>query len=196
MRPLAVTGTKRHPLLPDVPTFEELGYKDFDGVQWYGIVGPANMPPAIVATLNKAINEALADPAASRAPVGRGARADVDDARAVRQVHARRHRQVDQGGEGPQHRDHGLEAAATGAAWLPRATDPRGDCKKEKRRSARLALQRLIERSLHRVTPSKLRDRFMPAGYGLAKIRDEAAQIALVSDCPSASLWWSRSADT
>jgi tripartite-type tricarboxylate transporter receptor subunit TctC len=62
MRPLAVTGTKRHPLLPDVPTFEELGYKDFDGVQWYGIVGPANLPPAIVATLNKAINEALADP--------------------------------------------------------------------------------------------------------------------------------------
>ncbi len=63
MRPLAVTGVKRHPLLPDVPTFEELGYKGFDGVQWYGIVGPANLPPPIVATLNKAINESLADPA-------------------------------------------------------------------------------------------------------------------------------------
>jgi tripartite-type tricarboxylate transporter receptor subunit TctC len=62
MRPLAITGTKRHPLLPDVPTFEELGYKGFDGVQWYGIVGPAKLPPAIVATLNKAINDALADP--------------------------------------------------------------------------------------------------------------------------------------
>jgi tripartite-type tricarboxylate transporter receptor subunit TctC len=62
-RPLAITGTKRHPLLPDVPTFEELGYKGFDGVQWYGIVGPANIPPAIVATLNRAINDALADPA-------------------------------------------------------------------------------------------------------------------------------------
>jgi tripartite-type tricarboxylate transporter receptor subunit TctC len=62
MRPLAVTGTRRHLLLPDVPTFEELGYKGFDGVQWYGIVGPANIPPAIVATLNKAINDALADP--------------------------------------------------------------------------------------------------------------------------------------
>lgn len=61
--PLAVTGTARHPLLPDVPTFEELGYKGFDGVQWYGIVGPASMPPAVVATLNKAINDALADPA-------------------------------------------------------------------------------------------------------------------------------------
>jgi tripartite-type tricarboxylate transporter receptor subunit TctC len=62
MRPLAVTGAMRHPLLPDVPTFEELGFKGFDGVQWYGIVGPANVPPAVVATLNKAINDALADP--------------------------------------------------------------------------------------------------------------------------------------
>ena len=62
MRPLAVTGLKRHPLLPDVPTFEELGYKGFDGVQWYGIVGPANLPPAIVTTLNSEINKMLADP--------------------------------------------------------------------------------------------------------------------------------------
>ncbi len=62
MKPLAVTGVKRHPLLPDVPTFEELGYKGFDGVQWYGIVGPAGMPPAIVATLNAEVNRALADP--------------------------------------------------------------------------------------------------------------------------------------
>ena len=63
MRPLAVTGLKRHPLVPDVPTFEELGFKGFDGVQWYGIVGPANLPPAIVTTLNGEINRMLADPA-------------------------------------------------------------------------------------------------------------------------------------
>jgi tripartite-type tricarboxylate transporter receptor subunit TctC len=62
MRPLAVTGLKRNALVPDVPTFEELGFKGFDGVQWYGIVGPANMPPAIVATLNSEINRMLADP--------------------------------------------------------------------------------------------------------------------------------------
>lgn len=62
MRPLAVTGQKRHPLLPDVPTFEELGYKGFDGVQWYGIVGPAKMPPAVVARLNSEINAQLANP--------------------------------------------------------------------------------------------------------------------------------------
>jgi tripartite-type tricarboxylate transporter receptor subunit TctC len=62
MKPLAVTGTKRHPLLPDVPTFEELGYKGFDGVQWYGIVGPANIPPPIVKRLNEEINKLLANP--------------------------------------------------------------------------------------------------------------------------------------
>jgi tripartite-type tricarboxylate transporter receptor subunit TctC len=62
MRPLAITGLKRNPLVPDVPTFEELGFKGFDGVQWYGIVGPANLPPAIVATLNGEINKMLADP--------------------------------------------------------------------------------------------------------------------------------------
>ena len=49
---------KRHPLLPDVPTFEELGYKGFDGVQWYGIVGPANLPAPIVKRLNDEINKA------------------------------------------------------------------------------------------------------------------------------------------
>ena len=62
MTPIAVTGSKRHPLLPDVPTFEELGYKGFDGVQWYGIVGPANMPVEITGQLNAGINKALADP--------------------------------------------------------------------------------------------------------------------------------------
>jgi tripartite-type tricarboxylate transporter receptor subunit TctC len=62
MKPLAVTGTKRHPLLPDVPTFEELGYKGFDGVQWYGIVGPARMPVAVVKRLNEEINKLLVNP--------------------------------------------------------------------------------------------------------------------------------------
>ena len=62
VKPLAVTGVKRHPLLPDVPTFEELGFKGFDGVQWYGIVGPANLPPEIVKQLNEEINRALAAP--------------------------------------------------------------------------------------------------------------------------------------
>ncbi|MBK8323107.1 MAG: tripartite tricarboxylate transporter substrate binding protein [Betaproteobacteria bacterium] len=63
LRPLAVTGLKRHPLLPDTPTFEELGFKGFDGVQWYGIVGPAKMPEAVTKRLNEEINKSLAAPA-------------------------------------------------------------------------------------------------------------------------------------
>jgi tripartite-type tricarboxylate transporter receptor subunit TctC len=62
IKPLAVTGLKRHPLVPEVPTFEESGYKGFDGVQWYGIVGPANLPPAIVKRLNEEIDHLLATP--------------------------------------------------------------------------------------------------------------------------------------
>ncbi|MBV0882294.1 tripartite tricarboxylate transporter substrate binding protein [Noviherbaspirillum sp. L7-7A] len=62
LKPLAVTGTSRHRLLPEVPTMEELGYKGFDGVQWYGIVGPAGMPQPIVAKLNTEINKQLAMP--------------------------------------------------------------------------------------------------------------------------------------
>ncbi len=63
MRPVAVTGLKRHPLLPEVPTFEESGFTGFDGVQWYGIVGPAKMPEAVTRRLNEEINKALAVPA-------------------------------------------------------------------------------------------------------------------------------------
>ncbi len=62
LRPLAVTGSKRHPALPDVPTFEELGYKGFTAVQWYGIVGPAKMPAPIVERLNAEINKAISTP--------------------------------------------------------------------------------------------------------------------------------------
>jgi len=60
MRPLAVTGLKRHPLLPEVPTIEESGFKGFDGVQWYGIVGPAKLPAEITSRLNAEVNKALA----------------------------------------------------------------------------------------------------------------------------------------
>jgi tripartite-type tricarboxylate transporter receptor subunit TctC len=63
LKPLAITGLRRHPLQPELPTFEESGYAGFDGVQWYGIVGPARMPPEITRRLNTEINRALASPA-------------------------------------------------------------------------------------------------------------------------------------
>ena len=63
VKPIAVTGLARHALLPDVPTFEESGFKGFDGVQWYGIVGPAKMPREVTQRLNAEIGRALASPA-------------------------------------------------------------------------------------------------------------------------------------
>jgi tripartite-type tricarboxylate transporter receptor subunit TctC len=62
LRPLAVTGTQRHPALRDVPTMEEAGLKGFDAQQWYGVVGPAGMPAAVVKTLNDAIAQVVAQP--------------------------------------------------------------------------------------------------------------------------------------
>ena len=61
-KPLAVTGDKRQPLLPDVPTFKESGYDGFNGLTWYGIVGPANLPEPITRKLNEEINKILASP--------------------------------------------------------------------------------------------------------------------------------------
>jgi len=53
VRALAVTGPKRSPALKDVPTMEELGFKGFDAMQWYGTVGPAGIPADIVKRLNE-----------------------------------------------------------------------------------------------------------------------------------------------
>jgi tripartite-type tricarboxylate transporter receptor subunit TctC len=62
VRALAVTGLQRHPQLRDTPTLDELGYKGFDAMQWYGVVGPANMPAAIVKQLNDTLNSVLRAP--------------------------------------------------------------------------------------------------------------------------------------
>ena len=59
-KPLAVTGEKRQPVLPNVPTFKESGYEGFDALTWYGIVGPAKLPAPIVDKLNAEINKILA----------------------------------------------------------------------------------------------------------------------------------------
>jgi tripartite-type tricarboxylate transporter receptor subunit TctC len=51
-RPLAITGQNRHPLLKEVPTLEESGFRGFDAQQWYGVVGPAGLPADVVKTLS------------------------------------------------------------------------------------------------------------------------------------------------
>ena len=60
VRPLAVTGLKRHPQFKDLPTLDESGFKGFDAQQWYGVVGPAGLPAAIVKQLNDSLATVLA----------------------------------------------------------------------------------------------------------------------------------------
>src|SRR4029079_10761437 len=62
LRPLAVTGTHRASWLPDVPTFTELGYKEFDGQTFTGLSPPARTPPEIVTRLHDTLAEILKDP--------------------------------------------------------------------------------------------------------------------------------------
>ena len=62
VRPLAVTGNTRHPLLKDTPTMIELGFQGFDALQWYGVVGPAGIPAPIVKQLNSTLDTVLKAP--------------------------------------------------------------------------------------------------------------------------------------
>ncbi|WP_336234855.1 tripartite tricarboxylate transporter substrate binding protein [Achromobacter dolens] len=62
LRVLALTGRQRSPILPEVPTFKELGI-DMTMTQWYGLAAPAGTPPAVVKTLSEHLSRALADPA-------------------------------------------------------------------------------------------------------------------------------------
>jgi tripartite-type tricarboxylate transporter receptor subunit TctC len=62
VRPLAVTGLVRHPNFKDIPTLDESGFKGFDAQQWYGVVGPAGMPAAVVKQLNDTLTTVLTAP--------------------------------------------------------------------------------------------------------------------------------------
>ncbi|HEU5276698.1 MAG TPA: tripartite tricarboxylate transporter substrate binding protein [Xanthobacteraceae bacterium] len=59
LKPLAVTGARRSPELPDVPTLIESGFPGAAFIAAFGIVAPAGTSPAIVAKLNRAINDSL-----------------------------------------------------------------------------------------------------------------------------------------
>jgi tripartite-type tricarboxylate transporter receptor subunit TctC len=61
LRPLATTGLKRSPRLPEVPTMAELGYAGFEVLAWCGLAAPAGTPEPIVARWNELANAALRD---------------------------------------------------------------------------------------------------------------------------------------
>lgn len=63
VRAYAVTDTARSPSAPDIPTFDEAGVPGLHVLIWYGLWAPRGTPKEIVARLNAAVREALADPA-------------------------------------------------------------------------------------------------------------------------------------
>jgi tripartite-type tricarboxylate transporter receptor subunit TctC len=62
LRPIAITSKKRSPLLPNVPSFTELGYPKVEVLNWQGLIAPKGTPKVIIDKLNAAANEALKDP--------------------------------------------------------------------------------------------------------------------------------------
>ncbi|MEN9763637.1 MAG: hypothetical protein RI906_3463 [Pseudomonadota bacterium] len=63
LKPLAVTSLQRSPLLPDVPTLDELGVKGYEVNTWFGFVTRAGTPAEIINRLHAEIGKILADPA-------------------------------------------------------------------------------------------------------------------------------------
>jgi len=63
LRVLAVLSEKRSPIFPDAPTIAESGFAGFEASVWYGLVGPAGTPAAVVARLHQEVQRALAAPA-------------------------------------------------------------------------------------------------------------------------------------
>ena len=63
LRAVGVSTAHRYAQLPDTPTFEEQGLKPFDFSIWYALMGPAKLPPEVVAKVGADVRKALADPA-------------------------------------------------------------------------------------------------------------------------------------
>ncbi|MBP0445046.1 tripartite tricarboxylate transporter substrate binding protein [Roseomonas sp. SSH11] len=63
LRPIGVTTTQRSTMLPDVPTMAEQGLQGYDADVWFGVIGPANMPPPMVQRMAADISRALSNPA-------------------------------------------------------------------------------------------------------------------------------------
>ncbi|ANN80312.1 LacI family transcriptional regulator [Bordetella flabilis] len=72
LRALGVTGPRRSPLMPDVPTIAEAGVPGYDFETWFMVFAPGGTPPAVIDKLNAALNRALGTPALSARMVKEG----------------------------------------------------------------------------------------------------------------------------
>jgi tripartite-type tricarboxylate transporter receptor subunit TctC len=73
LRPLAAASPQRHRLLPDAPSFAELGYPGMDIALWYGVVVPAGTPAPVLQRLNSALAEILKMPDVRQSLTDQGA---------------------------------------------------------------------------------------------------------------------------
>jgi tripartite-type tricarboxylate transporter receptor subunit TctC len=72
LRPLAVTGDKRSPVLPDVPTMAEVGVKNVDVYSWQAVVGPKGLPDDVRSKFHAAVVAALNEPQTKQQLTGLG----------------------------------------------------------------------------------------------------------------------------
>jgi tripartite-type tricarboxylate transporter receptor subunit TctC len=62
VKALAVTGPRRSPGFPELPTVAEAGVPGYEASTWSGVIAPAGLPPAVLARLNAAVNDAIRSP--------------------------------------------------------------------------------------------------------------------------------------
>lgn len=62
LRALAVSGRQRNPALPDVPTVIELGHKDFEAINWFGLFAPGKTEPQLLDAIHKEVRSILESP--------------------------------------------------------------------------------------------------------------------------------------
>ncbi len=80
LRALAVTGARRWPLLPEVPTLNEAGVAGFEKYNWFGILAPAGTPEPVITALNRELVAIMRDPALQKWLESQGAEAATGSA--------------------------------------------------------------------------------------------------------------------
>ena len=85
MRPLGVTTKRRAPSAPDIPPLAEVGAAGFDWAAWQSVAAPGGTPKDIIAKLNGAVNEAIAETEVAKQlvaqgfiPIGKGSPEELD----------------------------------------------------------------------------------------------------------------------
>ena len=73
LRPLAVSTRERSPAMPDVPTVAEAGVKDYEAIDWFGLMAPTGTPPAIIEQVSAEVAKAMATPAIRKLTLEQGA---------------------------------------------------------------------------------------------------------------------------